>query len=1025
MVECSRKRIMSKDATFASVESENEGTKRLKSANGEKNSNVSSVPSQNNGETSFQRCCNTLLADKVLSLNRNIGQKAAKNDANGIETIEEPQVVPSNFTPALDFVNAKKTIPRCYPKSTDQILTLARQQLILNIIKRDIKHSMIEYVCIDIQQSSSNSYTDEVTLTAPRKVMNDVICKVDKILSDSIALYNIKNMNCIELILQLETSGSIGGKVYDICPEMENQVGLLVVGANEGSELHKVVGPAVKTGLCISQIEEIKVVSSIQVKNAWHVVRKRGSRFANVTCSFPKSSDLSSILAERIIKKHIINARILEDTIIASNDTTTDDGSMSSEISVILPPVDKILVKPEGKTKVASFESDQIEQDTNKHMEKLVTLSQKRKHTEKDMLSENKHLETSEKMEDSSWNKIFRKKFNPVCDIEYQKMVKKNTALGSMWRKHKLLYGDVCNEDCMCVSDLKTLCENVIQDSKKSTKFNIDSYNEVGFVSHFHPRFYKKVKEGYPSLNGAIILEKLVKMWKKHTRTMRYGMKCNKNCECEDGWENIFVPTFLGPMETIAKSVNTSKCVPKKSLPEGKTSHSTSTQKLKKKTILLKGDKSGALIQPSQKVSLLANIQTPSAQNFSYTFDTDKPMGICFFTINSVCTVLSVDRNNQVISNTGIKAGFIVKTVLVKDSITHSKTVDILSHDMVKVLYKNAAKGKKKLRLSFTQGSVESFEKEIRTDFWTDNGEWKGFHLHHWAGGSPCVYSPLPCSSSSKERNNSSAESMIECTQNLRKLRDTNLTAESILRITKYTENGNNFGLRSAHTVSSIPTLKKVRFCDGDALSSVVSYVTFIQCEEKHKDDSVVKKALSMDFKEFLNFLLSGADFSQEDMWEKSPTIHINQKICDIRDTIEHGNCNSFSKKSKTAELKDLELKSTLLQIYSDGEVLLENAEKMWKWATIEYKLFGLDQLVLKERGRSDAHVENLIFCVAKVNHEKLISSELSHEKEYHDSVCWNDNESSFKFHYNLESDRSHDLCFEIRQVSKLNIFLI
>mmetsp|Transcript_31143 Transcript_31143/g.71206 ORF Transcript_31143/g.71206 Transcript_31143/m.71206 type:complete len:82 (+) Transcript_31143:732-977(+) len=75
MVECSRKRIMSKDATFASVESENEGTKRLKSANGEKNSNVSSVPSQNNGETSFQRCCNTLLADKVLSLNRNIGQK--------------------------------------------------------------------------------------------------------------------------------------------------------------------------------------------------------------------------------------------------------------------------------------------------------------------------------------------------------------------------------------------------------------------------------------------------------------------------------------------------------------------------------------------------------------------------------------------------------------------------------------------------------------------------------------------------------------------------------------------------------------------------------------------------------------------------------------------------------------------------------------------------------------------------------------------------------------------------------------
>uniref|UniRef100_A0A6U5HP01 Uncharacterized protein n=1 Tax=Corethron hystrix TaxID=216773 RepID=A0A6U5HP01_9STRA len=238
---------------------------------------------------------------------------------------------------------------------------------------------MIEYVCIDIQQSSSNSYTDEVTLTAPRKVMNDVICKVDKILSDSIALYNIKNMNCIELILQLETSGSIGGKVYDICPEMENQVGLLVVGANEGSELHKVVGPAVKTGLCISQIEEIKVVSSIQVKNAWHVVRKRGSRFANVTCSFPKSSDLSSILAERIIKKHIINARILEDTIIASNDTTTDDGSMSSEISVILPPVDKILVKPEGKTKVASFESDQIEQDTNKHMEKLVTLSQKKK----------------------------------------------------------------------------------------------------------------------------------------------------------------------------------------------------------------------------------------------------------------------------------------------------------------------------------------------------------------------------------------------------------------------------------------------------------------------------------------------------------------------------------------------------------------------------------------------------------------------------------------------------------------------
>jgi len=654
-------------------------------------------------------------------------QLNSNTDSTVQEMVQQANVTKEAKHPSdMDQVNAERKVPRYYADSKNIILSAYRQKLFSNIIKKEIKdknkdEAMKSLFHLEVK-SSDNFYTDEVILSAPRKIMDNVITKFDKLFSDSIQMYNISKMNWVQIVIKLDTSGAIGASGYDIGSETENKIGLMIISAKEGSELKKVMGNAANTGMCISNIDGKKVTTTSEVKDAWLSVKKSGAKYSKVTCSLP-NCNLSSISPDRIVSKVYFDPSS-NDTVNTSNCTVISDNNKNSNIALDVLSLDK----KKSCTDAVVFHNQSIPK---------VLPTQSNGKNEIAATPTNVTSDTADKTE--GWNN-FRTKYNPVCDIEYQKTIKKVTALGSMWKVHKTLYGAECDEDCLCVSDLNKLCENVLQELRKTKKSN----NQVGFVSFFCPKFYSKIKNSYPSLSPSDILEKLFRMWKKHTCVARYGWKCSADCECEELWESIFIPNCLGPIESSKNSpiVNTMKSVPKKRT-ESQSSKTplVRLQKVQRKNSVLTANKqtTSKAVQLAPKVSLLSKISIPASNSFFMQFDTFKPLGMCLITKKSgestVCKILSICPKGQASGNSRIKTGLVVKNV----TINNSNAIKILTHSMLKKIFNDAKERGQQIRLHIVPGNDDS---DCKGNYWTETGDWKGavYHLSYWAGGSQTIF---------------------------------------------------------------------------------------------------------------------------------------------------------------------------------------------------------------------------------------------------------------------------------------------
>lgn len=125
-----------------------------------------------------------------------------------------------------------------------------------------------------------------------------------------------------------------------------------------------------------------------------------------------------------------------------------------------------------------------------------------------------------------------------------------------MWDCHKQKYGTVCGDDCDCPSDLPYLASTVISsyiDSQIKKNPNWDNHirKKIGFVDYFTKRFYPLLEKEYPNETPKQLLARLVHMWGRHTRELRFGRTCSKNCPCREGWEKVFKRGRLHPNEIL------------------------------------------------------------------------------------------------------------------------------------------------------------------------------------------------------------------------------------------------------------------------------------------------------------------------------------------------------------------------------------------------------------------------------------------------------------------------------------------
>jgi len=308
---------------------------------------------------------------------------------------------------------------------------------------------------------------------------------------------------------------------------------------------------------------------------------------------------------------------------------------------------------------------------------------------------------------------LFQEKVNEARNIEYRRAgIHAQTANRSMWNQHKSRYGEQCDMDCPCVSDMKYLSKNVVNDFMETQRQKDKSLSgfelkrdvfPVGFMSNFCDKFFNKVKESFPSDSPAQNLGRLVLMWKEHMKQRNFGLECRNECPCSEGWEVLFLPACFRCED---KSITTSNI---KSLSR------------KRKIQIIDENEFQVLFNPSKET-----LGFFCATNKTGVGD------IC------ECVIMSFDprgiarrRDNRIRRGTAIIASSVVSTL-------GSKT-RIDSYTDLKCRYdalKRKNDSKTILKLYFRNSSSVTCRNESKHEKnWSESGTWLGEEKNGWAGG--------------------------------------------------------------------------------------------------------------------------------------------------------------------------------------------------------------------------------------------------------------------------------------------------
>jgi hypothetical protein len=156
---------------------------------------------------------------------------------------------------------------------------------------------------------------------------------------------------------------------------------------------------------------------------------------------------------------------------------------------------------------------------------------------------------------DSSY-RHFRDKTQPLREIEFKSRMNGHAACGSMWMQHKKLFGEHCDPNCNCVSEMDKLVANIVLEGK-----SLEARDKIGFADSFCPRFFDKVQKYFPKDSAEQVLSKLVEMWKLgHIKQRTLGGSCDASCSCGNLWSLLFLPICRGdlPQKSDSKQFSNS-----------------------------------------------------------------------------------------------------------------------------------------------------------------------------------------------------------------------------------------------------------------------------------------------------------------------------------------------------------------------------------------------------------------------------------------------------------------------------------
>lgn len=365
----------------------------------------------------------------------------------------------------------------------------------------------------------------------------------------------------------------------------------------------------------------------------------------------------------------------------------------------------------------------------------------------------------------------FKKKYTDLYQFDYGDTgIHVASGIASMWAQHKLLFGNVCDETCICVDALPRMALNVISDARvKQARKGRPIPNETaiyprGVLDHFAPRFVPLLKQEYPTETSSQIVHRLVDMWPFHQGSRMFGTRCSSNCDCVDDWDELFgkgdkqkTEEFLrssrkrspGNAQNIASThTNRASSVLRPGCPN--TLHTSKRQK----TVADADPYASATLNP-QTDNFEINFKRPVSKqvgqegqmkksrmsfkhlcnkvgSYEVTFDPSSPLGGYFRTETgqngmSKCRIFSKFSKGQLARDPRITVGTTVTAALIGDT-RH----DITGHLDLKQLYDDAHESKNRLSLLFENHAMKTGR--YCDNYWSVNGSWTGPVHDGWPG---------------------------------------------------------------------------------------------------------------------------------------------------------------------------------------------------------------------------------------------------------------------------------------------------
>ena len=458
-------------------------------------------------------------------------------------------------------------------------------------VLRNGENTSDEQLVIEQADSQKDHLTMILHMTGREDLVRDASRKIVSIVRRRIALWNSKALLEDKDTIEVDVNFNIDKLDFG---EIKGHESLWIPSFEDGSQFREVFGAKAHRGAAITEfgidIKNLESVSTRQEKEAIvDRARQKNKQVIIARVCIDKNEDLSSIDVDRFVKR---GGNIMPR--YRNDDTRSYRGRWKHKFHLFVPGgrknhqnkntpkptqpqsheqrrIDLSLFaiprkrKANGKTAGASslnkkktLPQSQIPPQRNTSSTSLSVsnaqtdqISKRRKAN--DETTRASGFKKQKVTPNSDYYKKFTEKMKPVMEIEFRS-IHKQSIKGILWAAHKKNFGNECNENCRCASQLEVLTKDVVSDyvskkSKEEKDFKLDdqAYNSPGFAKYFCPKFIDFVRSSFPNDSSQQILSKLIDMWQNiHTKTMRFGSSCSDECPCLDGWTVKFLPHLKG-----------------------------------------------------------------------------------------------------------------------------------------------------------------------------------------------------------------------------------------------------------------------------------------------------------------------------------------------------------------------------------------------------------------------------------------------------------------------------------------------